>query len=290
MVSYEVFEKSFLANLELAGLKFEKNDVQKINSEYPIRYGVWEKDSDGKVSCLISINEYYDICADNDIPCELFIVKSINSIKKALKNKPNVATDFDLVKDKIILCIVDTEKNKKFLENICHHEFEDLSVYYRVIVNETDSNLSSYAIPESLADTWEKTEEDLFDIAIANNPYYSIHSIEYEMAKILYDKETVDDLNSPLLVAKVNREQYGASCIAYPSFFEYVAKKINVNYFILPSSIHEVMILKDSGNEDINALKDMVSGINREEVSTDMVLNNSIYYYDITKKEFKKVA
>ena len=65
------------------------------------------------------------------------------------------------------------------------------------------------------------------------------------------------------------------------------AEKKDCNLFILPSSVHEVLLLPDRGKEDSKMLMDMVRKINREEVSEEEILSDSVYYYDREKKEIR---
>lgn len=71
----------------------------------------------------------------------------------------------------------------------------------------------------------------------------------------------------------------GASCIFYDGVLEHFADSIDSDVYILPSSVHEVILLPKSKGFDKEILKKMVREVNIEGVSADEVLSNNIYEY-----------
>ena len=52
------------------------------------------------------------------------------------------------------------------------------------------------------------------------------------------------------------------------------------NFFILPSSIHEILILPDDGSYESGSLKAMVMNMNRTRVRPEERLSEHVYYFD----------
>ncbi len=75
----------------------------------------------------------------------------------------------------------------------------------------------------------------------------------------------------------------GASCILYREVIHEFAHDLNSNLYIIPSSIHEVAIVKDDGYISKEELIDMVIGVNELEVDQEDYLSNNVYYYDRNK-------
>lgn len=84
--------------------------------------------------------------------------------------------------------------------------------------------------------------------------------------------------------------RYGAAVIFYPGVLEKAGEQLHSSFFILPSSIHEVILLKDEGEFDADELQEMVSSINSTEVAEEDILTDSVYYYDILSKRFSRVS
>ena len=71
-----------------------------------------------------------------------------------------------------------------------------------------------------------------------------------------------------------------AAVMFYPDFMDQVAKELGGDIFILPSSVHEVLILPDDGNMNAQELKEMVTSINASEVAPEDRLTDNVYHYD----------
>ena len=89
----------------------------------------------------------------------------------------------------------------------------------------------------------------------------------------------------PMYVLSNQERIYGATCVLYPGLLEEFSKELGCSLWILPSSVHEVILIPDQGGEDVEKLKKMVSEINRTQVEEEEVLSDSVYYFDqLTKK------
>lgn len=96
---------------------------------------------------------------------------------------------------------------------------------------------------------------------------------------------------APALYVMTNRSQtFGASCMLYDSTLEDFAESQESNLVILPSSIHEVLLLKQEKGMNFESMREMVMDINRHEVPKEDILSDSVYLYDWKKKELRIAA
>ena len=93
--------------------------------------------------------------------------------------------------------------------------------------------------------------------------------------------------DDPLFVATVPDKIQGAGVLAYQDFMEQAAERVGGDFFILPSSIHEILLVRDDGTFDINHLEDMVKQVNETEVAPEDLLTDSVYHYDSKEKIFE---
>lgn len=78
-----------------------------------------------------------------------------------------------------------------------------------------------------------------------------------------------------------NKKKFnGSTVLLYNGFLKYVSNRLNSNLLILPSSIHEVIVLKLETGEDINFFRNLVAEINATEVAPEEVLSNNVYIYN----------
>ena len=99
--------------------------------------------------------------------------------------------------------------------------------------------------------------------------------------------EPMAEPDNALYVATNDKSMYGAGVIALPDFMEEVGEILKSNYFVLPSSIHEVLFLKDDGHTDYHDLLDMVTAINATEVQPQDRLTDNVYHYDAVERIFE---
>jgi len=95
---------------------------------------------------------------------------------------------------------------------------------------------------------------------------------------------------SPLFVATNDVMLHGASVIAYQDFMDQAAKQMDGNFYLLPSSLHEVILISDQEGLTPAELKQMVTDINGSEVHPEDRLTDNAYHYDADERIFEQVS
>ena len=90
-----------------------------------------------------------------------------------------------------------------------------------------------------------------------------------------------------MYVATVPDKVHGAGVLAYQDFMDKAAEKAGGDFFILPSSIHEILIVPDNGKMNLKDLEAMVKEVNATQVSPADKLTDSVYHYDSKAKIFE---
>ena len=99
------------------------------------------------------------------------ILKDIKNVfMNALEHMPNVNNfmDREFIKQNVVFQLINTEQNKDKLEQLPHREFMDLSIVYKVIVQNDDTNIAGGLINNYLAKELGFSEQDLFELAKEN--------------------------------------------------------------------------------------------------------------------------
>ena len=206
-------------------------------------------------------------------------------------------TDYEQVKDRICYRLIGREQNGELLEEIPYIEFFDLAICFYYAYEGEALGEGSILIHKRHMETWQVTVSDLFGQATVNTP----RLLPWECQKmdiILEDMEEVMEGSEwnpllqdiPMRVLSNHKRVHGASCILYPSVLHQLAIEQGGNYYILPSSIHEVILLKDGGAEDEERLKWMIQQVNQEIVDAEEILSDSLYYYDFGQKTLKRIS
>lgn len=92
-----------------------------------------------------------------------------------------------------------------------------------------------------------------------------------------------------MLYALTNVEkQYGASMITQPEVLNKLEQLFPEGFYVLPSSVHEVLIVPDNGEIEPKMLGEMVREVNKNEVERQEVLSDRVYSYDKEKHQIRQ--
>ena len=134
----------------------------------------------------------------------------------------------------------------------------------------------------------EQMKKDALEHAPVTHPA-SFRSMEEVLSEMMggMPVPTPDDGQPRLYVASTETMNRGAGVLAYPDFLQEASEKIGGNFFILPSSIHELLFLKDTGDITRQELTSMVRSVNAAEVSPSEQLSDNVYHYDGKDRVFE---
>lgn len=234
-------------------------------------------------SPVIYLDEAYeDYASGNKMPYE--IVNEIMGIyNKAMNHKFSTTDEYmnkDFILKNVFAQVINTNRNIGILSEIPHREFLNLSIIYKCLVSCNEQGMAAFIIRDIMLKELEITEDELYKAALVNTE--SIFPIEYQS---IYDmtKEldpTLDPalMNNPMIVLTNEQRKWGATALLYPTYFAQIAKIVDDNLLIFPSSLHELIILP-AGYMNIEEANAMLNSINPT-IDPEDFLGNRIYYYD----------
>lgn len=245
-----------------------------------------------------SLYEEYERGKSYDEICD----KAVDIVSTGFENQPHFNiddfTNYDVMKEKLAIQVVSTERNTDMLQNIPHKEIEDMSMVCRFIVDGGPGGVGSILITNQMLENFNITKDQLFDDAMKYAPDLRPSEIK-GMADMLAEIMGIDvsELENefgapigdsiPMYVASTQDRTNGAGIIAYPGFLDMAAEKLGGDFYLLPSSVHEVIILPDSKDMDPKELESMVQEVNRTQVAPEDRLSNKVYHYDSKDKVFE---
>ena len=103
------------------------------------------------------------------------------------------------------------------------------------------------------------------------------------MPENLLKAEQVTDTDCPMYVMTNQYTRNGAVAMLYPEVLEKMCGLFPDGYYILPSSIHDLVIIPKSVSMTPRELGEMVRDINKAAVTREEVLSDRIYEYDKDK-------
>ena len=214
------------------------------------------------------------------------------------KRKLNMDFFYSLegVKDRICYRLIKRAGNEGLLKEIPHVNFLDLSICFFYAFQNKNQGEGSILIYNTHMEMWKTDVNQLYELARVNTPnLYPWECCNMEAMLTEFDDVTsCEDLDEmlhsvPMEILSNTKRVHGATCIIYPKVAETLAGRAGGSYYILPSSIHELILLKDTGKEEPLKLKDMILEVNETVVAPEEVLSNSLYYYDCKEKRLKRL-
>lgn len=214
--------------------------------------------------------------------------------------------NYENVKDKLFIRVSSAEANKEVFEIVPHQLKEDLAITYHVAVGKDQDGLSSMLITNEMMKEYGVTQEQIHEDAMKSSPRVMVPEVSSIGVLIdeIYQKnilmltpderemllETLQESSEmPTFFVVTNTERVnGAGVIFYPEFMDNMGELLGNNFFILPSSIHQMLILPDDGQVDAEMLRDMVKEVNATQVAPAERLTNDVYHFDTKDHVFEK--
>lgn len=265
-----------------------------------------------KISPTIYLENYYRYYK-NGMTLQA-VVDGIIRIYEEHRIDDNISMDFfmdyEKVRDRIVYKLINYEKNEALLQEIPHIPYLDMAIVFYYLIENEVFGTASILIYEAHMKSWNIDLNRLSRDAEYNTPRllnYSIKNMDEMMHQLIYqdvrkkyvgeEKECVeeelleeltdqmmhclleDELKVPMYVLTNRNNQNGASCILYPGIMETISEELNSDFYILPSSIHEVILLTGQGVENPEILKEMVRDVNETQLAPEEILSDQVYYF-----------
>lgn len=268
--SYEIVLKKVVKN----------NDV--------CRYGISAFPKEGnngkKVSRIVYLEDFYQEYEDEQEYNLEGIVSEICSILTDFTSpgfNETDYTDIDKVKDKIIFELVNYEKNEKRLLDRPYIKIMDLAVIFAFVATDLGRDFGVVHITNEIAKQFGLTRDEIWEFAKVNTPKLLKADI-MPMSSFVYD-EKAD--NEEMYIICNRKKTSGAGVILYDRILEELSSELESDLYILPSSVHETIVIRADKNKDVYALQEMVKNINNTVVSAEDILSDKVYcYYRNSKK------
>lgn len=250
--------------------------------------GLFIRENGQDVSPILYLDDYYIHYQNGELLEN--VIRNIRTdydkkVQMAAVKIPNLQ-EFENIRGRVIYRLVNYEKNKEILEDCPHIRLYDLAVTFRWVARIDDVGVSTSLITNKQVKEWGVSVNDLVLAARQNTPrLFPAQIIDMEemlagmVSFILYPSAI------PMYILTNEQELNGASALLYGDILKDFANKKGADMYILPSSIHEVIMIPADRIDDPKKLSSMVHEANTTVVSTGDVLSDSVYYYDRKKDQ-----
>ena len=265
------------------GLVFEVRDVEKLQGESYKGLSIHYPGAKVNVCMnLMPFYEQFDAGQDRESVME-DVRKAVRSALERLKTKDDdfVLPDYEEAKNHLMLELISKKTNDARLSGIPYQEIADLALIYRLDFGETEGSKASAVINSALLKQLGVGADQIHADAMATVPVNSPMRIRpmYEVLSEISGMNMDPGPGAPPLFVATNDSGFmGASVLAYPDFGEKASALLGDDFYIIPSSIHELLLMPVHVI-DPATLKYIVMAVNRQEVAPEDRLSDNVYFY-----------
>ena len=199
--------------------------------------------------------------------------------------------DYESVKEHLSVTLINGRDNRQMLSRMPHRQMEDLALILELKFP-MEEGVGSIKVSHELAELWAVDTDTLFAQAQENSLKAeppSLQRMEDTMLSLAFGSNAAENLlenpapeevPSQLYVLSNMSKNKGAAVLSYPGVLEKADQLFPKGFYVLPSSIHELLIVPKSPEIDPRELGEMVRAVNRAEVAKEEQLSDRVYEYD----------
>ena len=243
----------------------------------------------GNMTPTIYLNDFYEYAVERALDVD----EAVDMIEDALeKNTPRSGfetqsfTDWERAKQNIVFKLINEERNAKLLADVPSKPVGDtgLVLVFTCLVQANGMDGSILVHNEHLK-AWGITISELSEVAEQNTANLlpaEVIPMGNLLAGLGFSGVDENPAGPKMFVVSNNRKVNGAGTILYKGILENVAKENGVNkLFIIPSSIHECLVIPDDGAVQKDSLSQMVREVNASQLLPEEILGDQAYAYDL---------
>lgn len=306
-MSYEEFILSFKENLsqyfidEKENCKINMVTSHGVNDTNNDCIQVWRGEE--QLGVLFRLSPLYEQYIENGQKMDAIINETAAIIRNeesksipSVENILSMVSDWDKVKSRISCKLINREENKTYLQDKPYTNFQDLAVIYKIILERNSEGVSGITLTNHMLSIYGVSKQELHAAAVSNlkrenkatiTPLWDLVApLMRTEERNLYQEEMPNEKPDYFLVLS-NRECIdGAAEIMNPEIQERIADKMGGDYFVLPSSVHELIAVKKTYPDmDYKELQENVKTINETCVLPEERLSDKVYEYNAKTKK-----
>ena len=233
-------------------------------------------------------NYYSDYLAGDDI-CEIGdrLIELYHENDMSVSLDMSFFEDFDRVKDSLFIKLINKSANTELLRKIPYEEYLDLAIVAYVRIYDKKIGNGMILVRNEHVKLWGVDSETVLFTAKKNTHDHDDFRISHIMDVLnkmgqtdrLFTEDDRDEF--PMYVATNTGMINGACVLALKDKLNEFGRVIGGDYYVIPSSVHELILLakKDTDREcDIDS---MIREVNRTQVGPDDVLSDHVYMYSL---------
>lgn len=301
MLNFEEFQEYIKSNVKdylpenYKDADIQFTDVVKNNDVHLT--GVLIKKENETLTPNIYINELYEKYSSgmnlDEIVGDIADLRIEHDPPEEAQSIGSIFTNYEMVKQRLEIHLCDMELNRDKLKNQVYTEQGDFAATYHIKIGGDGMLRGSAAVTPNLLKGWGITEEQLREDSLrAEHSKGAVFTdIEELVAEKTFglkstnlldkQKDVIDnEVGFSFYCLTSEEKRYGASMILQEDVMGKVSKLMGGDFYILPSSIHETLIVPTTTQMTLEDMSIMVQYVNKEAVEPEDKLSDKVQFYD----------
>lgn len=176
------------------------------------------------------------------------------------------------------------EKNESWLKSVPHIRYLDMAIIFYYSFPENGEEKMAIVTNHNMQN-WNVSTEHLEDLASENTPkchplfFATLEALVRELCEECLVSPVPSDKHLPMYVLSNSRKLFGASAILYPGVLRQISRWLKDDLYILPSSVHECIVVPANDVYSRQNLEEIVREVNATQVPDEDFLSDNIYFY-----------
>ncbi len=283
------------------GDQYEITDTVTMKNNSTEYTGIIFQKKTENIAPTIYIEDLYESYKVQEVTVQDAIKEVIGRYEQSIKGLQRInglSVDYTSSRDRVIYRLISREKNPFLLKDIPYIPFLDMAITFHLVVSINDSCMQSLKITRELQQRWGVSVEQLLKLAKKNTPellparvcelsqlmerYMNTREYTLEPEKDLTKEEKID-----MIIVSNELGINGAAAVLYDGVIEQIADEYDSDLYLLPSSIHEMIVVPCEEEDLYGTFSSMVNNINKKYVDEDEVLSDRVYIYRREEKKFE---
>lgn len=225
-------------------------------------------------------------CVNSLLP----VFKTEETNGKRLSEVAEEVYNWEKVKGRVYPMLIGRKGNEDYLAGLLHRPFMDMEIIYYVTVDMNGEN-GNAKVTDSLGRHWGKTEEEIHTMAMENldGTGYKLTGLA-ELVAQMGDAAAEEAMDSSMYVLLNESRCFGAAGILSEKVLQMCADRLKGDFYLLPSSVHEMIVVPVKREVSADDLKKMVTEINHEYVLPEERLCDDVFFCRYDERKIRKAA
>ncbi len=303
MSYHEFFSALSHALLLELGDTYETHAVSNAKNNGIRRNGIVIRHENERTAPTIYLDSYYQEYQSgrilSDIVRHILYVYHESSLEQPKQELEQLELTAEYIRQHLIYTLVNYTKNQQLLQELPHIRIFDLAITFKLLVYQNNHGIGTIRFTNEhwqllsptlpCSDTSASPLHALYQLALANTEHLfparlcslsdTIDAIQNHKSLSPLSLDTpLPDITPTIYVLSNTDGINGAASILYPQLLSRLQEQLSSSFYLLPSSVHELLLLPANAPFSVEELNDMIREINLTQVPDEDILSDRAYH------------